>query len=81
MSSDVNECIPIHFFELKPNTLPTDKFQLTEEHDQAQNNILDVHSLTSHSSYTRQFDVKTYIIDLVKCMLCYLHYLTFQRIL
>jgi len=38
---------------------------------------LEVHSLTSHSSYTREFDVKTYIIDLVKYMLCSLYSLTF----
>ena len=62
MSKNVKECIPIHSFELNPTALPTDKFQLTEEHDQAQNNILEVHSLTSHSSYTREFDVKPYIV-------------------
>jgi len=55
--------------------------QLTEVHDQAQNNILEVFSLTSHSSYTREFDMKTYIVDSVKYMLCSLHSLTFQRIL
>ena len=37
MSNDVNECIPIHSFELNLTVLPTDKFKLTEEHDQAQN--------------------------------------------
>jgi len=29
MSSDKQECIPIHSFELNPTALPTDKFQLT----------------------------------------------------
>jgi len=76
---DVKECIPIHSFELNPTTLPTNNLQLTEEHDQAQNNILEVHSLTPHSSYKREFDVKTYIVDLVEYMLCSLHSLTFQR--
>ena len=37
MSRDVKECIPIHYFELNPTALPTDKFQLTDKHDQAQN--------------------------------------------
>ncbi|AES98890.1 hypothetical protein MTR_5g074170 [Medicago truncatula] len=62
MSSDVKECIPTHSFELNPTALPTNKFQLTEKHDQAQNNILEVHSLMSHTSYTRKFNVKTYIV-------------------
>ena len=44
MSSDKEESIPIHSFELNLTVLPTDKFQLTEEHDQDQNNILEVHS-------------------------------------
>jgi len=73
------ECIPIYSFELNPTTLPTDKFQLTEEHDQAQNNILEVHSLSSHSSYTKEFDVKTYIVDSVKYMLCSLHSFDFSK--
>jgi len=81
MSSNKKECIPIHYFELNLTALPTDKFQLTEKHDQAQNNILNVHSLTSYSSYTKEFDVKTYIVDLVKYMLCSIHSLTFPRIL
>ena len=58
MSRDVKEYIPIHSFELNPTALPTEKFQLTEKHDQAQNNFLEVHSLTSHSYYTREFNVK-----------------------
>ena len=66
MSSDKKECIPIHSFELHPIELSTDKFQLIEEHDQAQNNILEVHSFSSHSSNMKEFDVKTYIVDLVK---------------
>jgi len=45
MSHDKKLCIPINFFELNHTALPTDKFQLTEEHDQEQNNILEVHSL------------------------------------
>jgi len=40
MSNDKKECISIHSFEFNPTALPTDKFQLTKEHDQAQNNIL-----------------------------------------
>ena len=40
MSRDVKECIPIYSFELNPTALPADKFKLTEEHDQAKNNIL-----------------------------------------
>jgi len=40
MSSGKHKCIPIYSFELNPTALPTDKFQLTKEHDQAQNNIL-----------------------------------------
>jgi len=57
MSSNKKECILIYSFELNPTALPTDKFQLTKEHDQAQNNILEVHSLSYHSSYTKEFDV------------------------
>jgi len=81
MSGDVKKCISIHSFVLNSTTLSTDKFQLTEEHDQAKNNILEVHSLTTHPSYSREFNVKTYIVDLVKYILCSLHSLTFQRIL
>jgi len=36
MSSNKKECIPIHYFDLNPTALPTYKFQVTEEHDQAQ---------------------------------------------
>jgi hypothetical protein len=79
MRSDVKECIPIHSFELNLTALPIDKFQLTEKHDQAQNNILEVHSFSSHSSYTREFDVKTYIVDLIKYMLCSLHSFDFSK--
>jgi len=81
MSSDVKECIAIHYFELNLTALPTDKFQLTKEHDQAQNNILEVHSLTSHSSYTRKVDMKTYIVDSVKYMLCSLHSFDFSKVI
>ena len=63
MSNDKRECIPIHSFKLNLKILPTDKFQLLKEHDQAHNNILEMHSHLSHSSYTKEFDVKTYIID------------------
>jgi len=73
MSRNVKECILIHSFELNPTALSTDKFQLTEEHDQAQNNILEAHSLTSHSSYTREFDVKTYIANFAEYKLCSLY--------
>jgi hypothetical protein len=62
---DINECIPIHFFELSLTALSTDKFQLIEEYNQAQNNILEVHSLTSHYSYAREFDVRAFIVELV----------------
>jgi len=79
MSSNKKKCISIYSFELNLTALPTDKFQLTEEHDQAQNNILELNSLTSYSSYTKEFDAKTYIVDSVKYMLCYLHSLTFQK--
>jgi len=91
MSSNKKECLSIHSFELNLTALPTDKFQLTDEHDhvgtkfspsdQAQNNILEVCSITSYSSYTKEFDVKTDINDSVKYMLCSLYSLTFQRIL
>jgi len=40
MSSDKHECISRGCFELNLTGLPTNKFQLTEEHDQVQNNIL-----------------------------------------
>jgi len=43
MTSNVKECITIHSFELHPTELPIDKFQLAEDHDQAQNTILEVH--------------------------------------
>ena len=36
MGSDKKECIPIYSFELNPTPLPTDKFILTKELDQAQ---------------------------------------------
>jgi len=68
-----------HSFELNHTALPTDNFRLSKEHDQAQNNILEVHSLTSHSSQTRDFDVKTYIVDLVKYKLCSLHSFDFSN--
>jgi len=47
MSGDKQECIPKGCFELNLTALPTDKFQLTEEHDQVQYNILEVHSVTA----------------------------------
>jgi len=65
MSSHKKECNPIYFLELNPTAMLTEKFQLTEEHDQAQNNILEVHSHLWHSSYTKEFDVKTYVVDYV----------------
>ena len=79
MSSNKKECIPIYYFELNLTALPTDNFQLTDEHDQAQNNILEVHSFSSHSSYTKEFDVKTYIVHSVKYMLCSLHSFDFSK--
>jgi len=79
MSSDKQECISIYSFELNHTALPTDKFQLAEEHDQAQNNILEMHSCSSHSSYTKEFDVKTYIVELVKYMLCSLYSFEFSN--
>jgi len=44
MSHHKNEYILIDSFELNHTALPTDKFQLTKEHDQAQNNFLEMHS-------------------------------------
>ena len=79
MSHDKKECIPINSFELNPTTLPTYKFQLIKEHDRAQNNILEMHSCSSHSSYTKEFNVKTYIVDLVKYMLCSLNSFEFSK--
>jgi len=73
MSHHKEECIPIHSLKLNTTALPTDKFQLTEEHDQAQNNILEMYSLLLHSSYTKEFDVKIYIVDSAEYMLCSLH--------
>jgi hypothetical protein len=34
------ECVPLYCFELYPTPLSSDMFQLTDDHDQAQNNIL-----------------------------------------
>jgi len=65
MSSDKKECIPIYSFELNLVVMQTDKFQLTEEHDQAQNNILEIHSCLTYSSFMKEFDVRTYIVDSV----------------
>jgi hypothetical protein len=42
ISSDEHECIPIYSFELNHIALSIDKFQLTEDHDQAQNNVLKI---------------------------------------
>jgi len=61
INNNENECIPIYSFELHHTTPSTDMFPLTEEHDQTQNNILELHSLSSHSSYINEFDVGTYI--------------------
>jgi len=44
MSHHRKECILKGCFELNLTALPTDTFQLTEEHDQAQRNLLEVHS-------------------------------------
>ena len=44
MSNHTKECIPRGCFEVNLTALPTDKFQLTEEHDQAQKNRFEVHS-------------------------------------
>jgi hypothetical protein len=79
MSSNKKECILIYSFELNPTALSADNFQLTEEHDQAQSNILEVHSFSSHSSYTKEFNVKTYIVHSVKYVLCSLHYFDFSK--
>ena len=80
MSRNLKDCIPIHSFELNPTALPTGKFQLTEDHDQTQNNILEVHSLTSHISYTREFDVRIYIVDYAEYMFRSLHSFEFSII-
>jgi len=50
MINDERECIPIYPLELYPTALPTVMFQLTEEYDQAQKNILEMHFLSSPSS-------------------------------
>ena len=63
MSSGKHKCILIYSLELNHIVMPTDKFQLTEKHDQVKNNILEMHSRLSHSSYTKEFDVRTYIVD------------------
>jgi len=73
MSHHRKECIQTGWFELNLTALPTDKFQLTEEHDQAQRNQLEVHSLMWHSSYTKEFDVITYRVDYAEYMLCSLN--------
>jgi len=44
MSNHTKECIPIGCIELNLTALSTDKFQVTEEHDQAQRNFFEVHS-------------------------------------
>jgi len=79
MSHYRKECIPRGCFELNLNALPTDKFQLIEEHDQAPKNLLEVDTLPWHLSYTKEFDVVTYIADLAEYMLCSLNHLTFQK--
>ena len=43
MSHHRKECIPRGCFELNLTAPPTNKFQLIEEHDQAQKNLLEVH--------------------------------------
>jgi len=40
----MKECIPRGCIELNLTAFSTDMFQLTEEHDQAQQNLLEVHS-------------------------------------
>ena len=55
------------------DTALTNKFQLIDGYDQGQNNILEMHSLMPHYSYTKKFDVITCIIDLVEYKMCYLH--------
>jgi len=79
MSSDKQEYISNYTFELNSTALPTGKFQLTEDHDQAQNNILEMHSCSSHSSYTKEFYVKTYIVDLVEYKMCSLYSFEFPK--
>jgi hypothetical protein len=79
MSSDEHECSLIYSFELNPTVLPTDKFQLTEEHDKAQNNMLEMHSCLSHSSYTKKFNVKTYIVDSVEYNMRFLNSFEFSK--
>ena len=44
MSHQRKECISRGCFELNLTALPTDKFQLIEEHDLIQRNLLEVHS-------------------------------------
>jgi len=59
--------------------MPTDKFQLTEEHDQAHINILKMHSLLSHSSYMKEFDVTTYIVYSAEYKTCSPHSFEFSK--
>ena len=54
MTDHRKECIPRGCFELNLTALPTDKFQLTEEHDRIQRNLLEVHSFLRQSSYTKE---------------------------
>jgi len=74
MSRDIRQCILIYSFELNHIVLSTDKFQLIKEHDQAQNNNLEMHSLMSHSFYTKEFDVRACIVDSVEYKMCSIHY-------
>jgi len=79
MSYVKNECVPKYYFELNHIALSTNKFQLTEKHDQTQNNILEMHSCSSRSSYMKKFDVRTYIVDLVEYNMCSIKHLKFKR--
>ena len=79
MSIDKTKCSPLYSFELNLTALPTDKFQLTKEHDQTQINILEMHSHLSHSSYTKEFDVRTYIVDSVEYNMCSLNSFKFSK--
>jgi len=79
MTRDRRECIQIYYFELNHIIVPTYKFQLTDQHDQAQNNILEMHSRLSHSSYTKEFNVRTYIVDLEYYKLRYIHFFELSK--
>jgi len=79
MSCDKKEYNPIYYFRMNSTILPSDKFQLSYEHDQAQKNVLEMHSRLSYSSYMKEFDVRTYIVDSVEYNICSIHSFVFSK--